>query len=107
MHAVPRFLWNAKTRFGKTFTTYQLAKKLAAGVRQLFCFSRQNASPRGAYSIDGSSRFLRIGLLAIRLRYVLRVGCLSLRAADRPREPGRTIRAGGLLALQLLDRAKR
>jgi len=29
-HAVPRFLWNAKMRFGKTFTTYQLAKKLAA-----------------------------------------------------------------------------
>ena len=28
-HAVPRFLWNAKMRFGKTFTTYQLAKKLA------------------------------------------------------------------------------
>jgi len=29
-HAVPRFLWNAKMRFGKTFTTYQLAKKLEA-----------------------------------------------------------------------------
>jgi hypothetical protein len=28
--AVPRFLWNAKMRFGKTFTTYQLAKKLSA-----------------------------------------------------------------------------
>ncbi|MBU0622439.1 MAG: restriction endonuclease [Gammaproteobacteria bacterium] len=27
---VPRFLWNAKMRFGKTFTTYQLAKKLGA-----------------------------------------------------------------------------
>jgi hypothetical protein len=27
-HAVPRFLWNAKMRFGKTFTTYQLARKL-------------------------------------------------------------------------------
>jgi hypothetical protein len=27
-HDVPRFLWNAKMRFGKTFTTYQLAKKL-------------------------------------------------------------------------------
>lgn len=27
-HAVPRFLWNAKMRFGKTFTTYQLAKRL-------------------------------------------------------------------------------
>ena len=25
--AVPRFLWNAKMRFGKTFTAYQLAKK--------------------------------------------------------------------------------
>ena len=24
----PKFLWNAKMRFGKTFTTYQLAKKL-------------------------------------------------------------------------------
>lgn len=29
-HATPRFLWNAKMRFGKTFTTYQLAKKLKA-----------------------------------------------------------------------------
>jgi hypothetical protein len=29
-HAVPRFLWNAKMRFGKTFTAYQLAKKLGA-----------------------------------------------------------------------------
>ena len=28
--AAPRFLWNAKMRFGKTFTTYQLAKKLNA-----------------------------------------------------------------------------
>jgi hypothetical protein len=28
--AVPRFLWNAKMRFGKTFTTYQLAKRLGA-----------------------------------------------------------------------------
>jgi len=29
-HAVPRFLWNAKMRFGKTFSTYQLAKALGA-----------------------------------------------------------------------------
>ena len=29
-HAAPRFLWNAKMRFGKTFTTYQLAKRLGA-----------------------------------------------------------------------------
>ncbi len=28
--AVPRFLWNAKMRFGKTFTSYQLAKQLGA-----------------------------------------------------------------------------
>ena len=28
--SVPRFLWNAKMRFGKTFTAYQLAKKLGA-----------------------------------------------------------------------------
>lgn len=33
MNAVPRFLWNAKMRFGKTFTTYQLAKKL--GVKRI------------------------------------------------------------------------
>ena len=26
--AVPRFLWNAKMRFGKTFASYQLAKKM-------------------------------------------------------------------------------
>lgn len=31
--AVPRFLWNAKMRFGKTFTTYQLVKKL--GVKRV------------------------------------------------------------------------
>jgi hypothetical protein len=30
IHAVPRFLWNAKMRFGKTFATYQLAKSLEA-----------------------------------------------------------------------------
>jgi hypothetical protein len=30
MKAVPRFLWNAKMRFGKTFTGYQLAKKMGA-----------------------------------------------------------------------------
>jgi hypothetical protein len=29
-HAAPRFLWNAKMRFGKTFAAYQLAKKLGA-----------------------------------------------------------------------------
>jgi hypothetical protein len=29
-HSVPRFLWNAKMRFGKTFTAYQLARKLGA-----------------------------------------------------------------------------
>ena len=29
-HAVPRFLWNAKMRFGKTFAAYQLARKLDA-----------------------------------------------------------------------------
>lgn len=28
--AVPEFLWNAKMRFGKTFTSYQLAKRLGA-----------------------------------------------------------------------------
>lgn len=28
--ATPRFLWNAKMRFGKTFTAYQLARKLGA-----------------------------------------------------------------------------
>lgn len=30
MHAVPRYLWNAKMRFGKTFASYQLAKRLGA-----------------------------------------------------------------------------
>jgi hypothetical protein len=29
-NAAPRFLWNAKMRFGKTFTAYQLAKRLKA-----------------------------------------------------------------------------
>ncbi len=30
MHATPRLLWNAKMRYGKTFTAYQLAKRLGA-----------------------------------------------------------------------------
>ena len=30
MHAAPRVFWNAKMRFGKTFTSYQLAKKMGA-----------------------------------------------------------------------------
>jgi hypothetical protein len=30
MKATPRFLWNAKMRFGKTFTSYQLARELGA-----------------------------------------------------------------------------
>lgn len=30
MHAVPHFLWNAKMRFGKSFTAFQLAKKMGA-----------------------------------------------------------------------------
>lgn len=29
-NAVPRFLWNAKMRFGKTFTAYQLARRMGA-----------------------------------------------------------------------------
>lgn len=29
-NATPRFLWNAKMRFGKTFTSYQLAKRMGA-----------------------------------------------------------------------------
>lgn len=28
--AVPRFLWNAKMRYGKSFTSYQLAKRMSA-----------------------------------------------------------------------------
>lgn len=32
--AVPRFLWNAKMRFGKTFASYQLAKKLSEGSKR-------------------------------------------------------------------------
>ena len=28
--SIPHYLWNAKMRFGKTFTTYQLAKKMGA-----------------------------------------------------------------------------
>ena len=27
-HKTPHFLWNAKMRFGKTFATYELAKKM-------------------------------------------------------------------------------
>ncbi len=29
-HTTPHFLWNAKMRFGKTFTTYQLARRMQA-----------------------------------------------------------------------------
>lgn len=29
LESAPQFLWNAKMRFGKTFTTYQLAKKMS------------------------------------------------------------------------------
>ena len=29
-NAAPRFLWNAKMRFGKTFTAYQLARRIGA-----------------------------------------------------------------------------
>jgi hypothetical protein len=29
-NSVPRFLWNAKMRFGKTFASYQLAKRMSA-----------------------------------------------------------------------------
>lgn len=29
-HKIPKFLWNAKMRFGKTFASYQLAKRLNA-----------------------------------------------------------------------------
>lgn len=29
-HRIPHFLWNAKMRFGKTFASYQLAKKMGA-----------------------------------------------------------------------------
>lgn len=32
--SAPRFLWNAKMRFGKTFTAYQLAKKLKVLIHQ-------------------------------------------------------------------------
>lgn len=32
--AVPEFLWNAKMRFGKTFTTYQLAKRLQSHLKK-------------------------------------------------------------------------
>jgi len=32
--AVPEFLWNAKMRFGKTFTTYQLAKRMQAQLKK-------------------------------------------------------------------------
>lgn len=28
-HSAPKFLWNAKMRFGKTFATYELAKRMA------------------------------------------------------------------------------
>ncbi len=31
--ATPRFLWNAKMRFGKTFTSYQLAKRMGADLK--------------------------------------------------------------------------
>ena len=55
MHAVPRFLWNAKMRFGKTFTTYQLGQEARrqAGARGDLqarrggCVADRPGDPRG------------------------------------------------------------
>lgn len=52
IHRVPRFLWNAKMRFGKTFATYQLAKKL--GVKRLLIVTFKPAV-EDAWQIDLNS----------------------------------------------------
>src|SRR3546814_11481940 len=52
--AVPRFLWNAKMRFGKTFTSYQLAKKLNA--KRVLAVTFKPAV-EGAWQADLDSHF--------------------------------------------------
>ena len=46
----PKFLWNAKMRFGKTFATYQLAKRLGAKRP-----SNRRCSPLGAKTLSATS----------------------------------------------------
>ena len=46
MHAVPRFLWNAKMRFGKTFAAYRLTRKLGATRILVVTFEPAARSPR-------------------------------------------------------------
>ena len=61
MNAVPRFLWNAKMRFGKTFTTYQLAKKLGCQTR-----ARGDVQARGRGCVADRSRIpCRLRRLAV------------------------------------------
>ncbi len=55
MQAVPRFLWNAKMRFGKTFATYRLAKRLGAKRVLVVTFK---PAVEDAWQTDGLSRFL-------------------------------------------------
>ena len=57
MHAVPRFLWNAKMRFGKTFTTYQLAKKLGAK-RVLVVTFKPAVEDASVYLADSGARLV-------------------------------------------------
>ena len=52
--SVPRFLWNAKMRFGKTFASYQLAKKLEAKKILVVTFK---PAVEDAWQVDLESHF--------------------------------------------------
>jgi hypothetical protein len=59
----PRFLWNAKMRFGKTFAAYQLAKKMDWNRVLVLTFKprykalgRRSLEPCGVESGNSSSR---------------------------------------------------
>ena len=84
-HAAPRFLWNAKMRFGKTFTAYQLAKRLGAQAR-----------PRGDVQARGR------GCLADRPRDATSTstaGSTSSRRLEREPAAGRPATAARVLRL--------
>ena len=52
----PKFLWNCKMRFGKTFTTYQLAK--AMGLKKILMqivFRKENSENGSSLCSVGSS----------------------------------------------------
>ena len=56
----PRFLWNAKMRFGKTFAAYELAKEMGFRIMQFNAVVQENASAIHLYEKEG---FKRLGMI--------------------------------------------